>query len=688
MKLGSLALLLSCLMSAVAHAQTADVWRTAGAENLGKGKLDGVSVLATGALELAPAVDELEGLEAEFVWDLEPGVGGVVFAGTGAPAAVFRVEGDKAKRVFKCDEKHVFSVLPLADGSVLAATAPRGIIYRIPAEGKPVIFADLDEAHIWAMAPAPKGGVYCATGPNGRIILLDADGKASELFAAPQQNVMCLAVAADGALYAGVQPDGRVYRVAPNGKATVVFDADEQEIRAMALAPDGVLYVATAGGVDQGSGAAPASVPVESAASTPGAPPPGANGSGAPNSIYRIEPGKGATRIALTQGRDVISLALVGRRVLAGAGSRARILAVEPGGLVRMLADVDATHASAMLALPDGAALVGTSSPGGLLRIRKGVREKGTYLSPPFDAGLLARWGRLWWHQNVGEGQAVRVRLRTGATDEPDEHWTDWSGWLSDAAGVAVKVAPGRFAQIEAELSAKPGKGSPSVLEVAASFRQVNRKPVIAEFTADFVSLLRRNGQQPAANNGAQPRPGIKLLTWQATDPNDDVLKFAIHYRAIDEKDWKLVKDEIRDAPEFEWDTSRVPDGHYLLRLTADDAVARPGPEALSDVRVGMPLLIDSRRPVVESGAKRQADGRWLIVGTARDAHSHITAVMVSHNGGPWRSAFAEDGMLDAREERFRFITDKLPVGEHVFVLTTTDSGHNTGSAKAVIRVK
>jgi hypothetical protein len=682
MKVASSALLLACLLSAVAHSQTADVWRTAGAENLGKGKLDGVSVLATGALQLAPATDKLKGLEAEFVWDVQLGPGNVAFVGTGGPAAVFRVEGDKVRRVFKCDEKHVFSVLPMADGSVLAATAPRGIIYRIPAEGKPVIFADLEEAHIWAMAPAPKGGVYCATGPNGRIIQLDSDGQATELFAAPQKNVMCLAVAADGTIYAGVQPDGRVYRVTPKGKATVVFDADEQEIRDMVLAPDGVLYVATAGG--KAGGGAPASVPAESAEATPR----GDAGNGAPNSIYRVEPGKGATRIAVTQGRDVMALALVGQRVLAGTGSRARILAIEPDGLVRMLADIDATHASAMLALPDGDALVGTSSPGGLLRIRKGVRKTGTYLSPPFDAGLLARWGRLWWHQSVAAGQAVRVRLRTGATDEPDEHWTDWSGWLSDAAGDAVKTAPGRFAQIEVELSAKPGKGSPSVLEVAASFRQVNRKPVIAEFAADAVSLLRRNGAQEAANNARPPAPGVKLLTWEAADPNGDALKFAIHYRAVDEKDWKLVKDDIRDAAEFKWDTSRVPDGHYLLRLTADDAIARPGPEALSDARVGMPLLIDSRRPVVESAAKRRPDGRWLIVGTARDAHSHITAIMISHNGGPWRSASAEDGMLDAREEKFRFVTEKLPVGEHIFVITTTDSGHNTGSAKSLINVK
>ena len=597
--------------------------------------------------------------------------------------------------MFKCDEAHVFSVLPLPDGSVLAATAPRGIIYRIPAKGKPVVFADLEEAHIWAMAPAPKGGVYCATGPNGRVIQLDAEGKAAELFAAPQKNVMCLVVAADGTLYAGVQPEGRVYRITPKGKATVVFDADEAEIRDIVLGPGGVLYVATAGGAVEGSGGGPpAGGPPAAGVPAAGVSGPAAEGNGAPNSIYRIEPGKGATRIAATQGRDVMALALIGRRVVAGTGSRARILAVEPDGLVRMLADVDATHASAMLALPGGDVLVGTSSPGGLLRIRKGVREKGSYISTPFDAGLLARWGRIWWHQNVGEGQAVRVRLRTGATDKPDDHWTDWSDWMADADGAAVKVAPGRFAQIQVELSAKPGKGSPSVLEIAASFRQVNRKPVIADFAADFVSLLHRNGADQRQGNGngngnANPgAPGIKMLTWEVSDPNGDALKFALHYRAVDEKDWKLIKDDLRDVVEFAWDTSRVPDGHYLLRLTADDAIARPGPEALSDKRIGMPLLVDSRRPVVESGAKRQADGRWVVAGTARDAHSHITAVMVSHNGGPWRSAFAEDGMLDAREERFRFVTDKLPAGEHIFVITTTDSGHNTGSTKAVIRVK
>ena len=59
-----IAVLVACLLPAVTQAQVANVWRTAGAKNLAEGKLDGVSVLATGALELAPATDKLAGLDA------------------------------------------------------------------------------------------------------------------------------------------------------------------------------------------------------------------------------------------------------------------------------------------------------------------------------------------------------------------------------------------------------------------------------------------------------------------------------------------------------------------------------------------------------------------------------------------------------------------------------------------------
>jgi hypothetical protein len=52
------------LWPAAAALAAGKTWTTAGADQFAAGKLDGVSVLSTGEVELAPDKEKLEGLEA------------------------------------------------------------------------------------------------------------------------------------------------------------------------------------------------------------------------------------------------------------------------------------------------------------------------------------------------------------------------------------------------------------------------------------------------------------------------------------------------------------------------------------------------------------------------------------------------------------------------------------------------
>jgi hypothetical protein len=397
----------------------------------------------------------------------------------------------------------------------------------------------------------------------------------------------------------------------------------------------------------------------------------------------------------------VLSLALLGDEILAGTGSGGRVIALLPDSRGRILSQLDDSYVTSMAAMPDGSVYIGTSNAGGLRHMAAATGKEGTFLSKPFDADFLARWGRVWWEQKADEGQSVRVRVRTGNTAEPDDNWSEWSEWALDSTGSTVRVPMGRFAQFAAELSSRTEGSTPQLLEVDVSYLQANRRPQIADFAVDGESVLNGSGdgegggrrQPPAsmsrAQRGPSGPPGQVTLAWKASDPNGDELAFDIYYRAMDESEWKTIEKNVTGQPGFKWEAGRVPDGHYLLKLVASDRMERAPDDALTDERISRPVIIDNRRPeVVHLAAEKQEDGSWQIAGIARDNLSHIEAIEVSRNGEDWDRAFPKDGLLDSPEEAFVFRTEPLEPGEYVFVVAATDQSENTGTGKLVVLVE
>ncbi len=692
--------LIVALAALASPAAARQPWRTSGAAQFAAGTLEGISVLSTGELQLAPPAQKIEGLEADFVWDIEVAHDGTVYVGTGSPGAVYRLAGDDLERLHHDEDIQVLSVLPLPDGSVLAGTGPEGVILRINRRGEVSTFAELEGRYVWDMALGPDHRIYCATGPEGRLYRLDRGGDVTELLNVPQRNLMCVVVDGAGTVYAGTSPGGLLYAVDRRGQSRVLFDAEEDEIHDIVIGYDGVIYVCTAQGEARPAG--PASPEGRGQQAEP---PPGMRGPvpGAPraaNSIYRIEPEQGASLLARFGQVFVLSVGLFEEQVLAGTGPGGRLMAVAPDGAVEMVLDqFEPAYVKTIAVAPEGDAFIGTANPGELWRLERGFRPEGTFVSSVHDAGYLSRWGRLQWQRAVGVGQDVRVRVRTGNSREPDEHWSEWSRWSSRADGQRLDVPMGRFAQFSVEMTARPRTGTPRLWGVEVSYRQANRRPRIEDMTLNGRSLLRppdddqpararRQAEQARQRAPNEARGAVLNLEWRATDPNEDELAFDLYYRGLDEAEWKPLEQDIRDRPAYQWDTARVPDGRYLVRLVARDDVSRPPEEALSAERVTPPILIDNRPPAVESlQARRLQDGRYELTGVARDEFSGISEIVLSRNAGPWRPVFPDDGIFDSPEEPFTFRTEVLEPGEHVFVVSATDERDNVGSARIVVNV-
>lgn len=709
MKRAAPLIVLALLLAAPqATATIGKTWKTSGTEQFAAGKLKGVSVLSTGPVELAPEAEKIEGVEAEFVWDVEAAADGTVYVATGGPAAVYVLKAGRAELLHESEQKHVLSVLPLPDGSVLAGTAPQAVIFRIDRHGKTTTFADLEDSYVWDMAIGPHNRIYCATGPEGRLMELNRAGEVTELLKAKQKNLMCVTVDEDGTVYAGTDTDGYIYRIERGERSAVLYDAEESEVHDLVVGPEGELYACTAQSRPAGRTGGPPSGSSEKRPERPAEPPSPSPGAGAPaahNSIYRIVPGQGAVLLARFDKMFVLSLALAGDRVLAGTGTDGRLMAVGPDMLYRILTEFDVGHVTAMAVLQEGDVIIGTSNAGNLWRLKPGYRDRGSLVSEPFDAGYLSRWGRASWKQKTATGQNIRLKVRTGNSGEPDEHWSEWSDWATDPDGEALEVPMGRFVQFQTELSTRAKAGTPVLLEVNLSYRQANRKPRIEDLTVDGQSLLGRkeragtpsrarpSGASAQRNARAAREPGApsarKSIAWKASDPNGDELFFELYYRGLDEAEWKEIDEDLRDKTSYTWDTSRTPDGHYLLRLIARDDAVRPEGEALADQKVTNPLLIDNRRPaVLDLRARRRPDGSFELSGVAQDEHSRITAIEVSRNSEDWLPVFPTDGILDSLREPFSHRTEPLEPGEHVFVVAATDSSRNTGSGKVVVTVE
>ena len=681
------AVVVACLLAAFcpAFAGAGKVWKTSGSATFSKGKLEGVSVLSSGEMKLAPTLGKIKGLRASYVWDLQIADDDTLYVGTGSPAAVYRVREGKVELLHKTSEKHVLSVLPMPDGSVLAATAPRGIIYRIDAQKTVTVLADLEEAYVWDMARRTGGEVLCATGPKGKLIELNAAGETKEILDTPETHLVSLALNAEGHIFFGTSPKGLVYQVDPKGQATIIYDARESEVHCLLVGPDGAVYAGTAqkGGRRISAGTPPRPRPGSTVAV--GASKAKSSGS---NSVYRIEPGEGAVRLAELKGMSALSLARTeSGEILVGTGSGGRLLAIQPDAISRVVTQFEAKQIYAMAAGDAGSMYVSTSNSGGLWRLESGHRNSGTFTSDVFDAGYLSRWGRVWWKGNVPDVAGVKVSLRTGNTSKPDKTWSKWSGEASEATGIAAEVPAGRFAQVRAVLTTTSAEATPTLVEIDASYRQVNRRPLIKKLMVGSGPKGAKAPARPPA--AAKPKTTKKTIVWEATDPNGDELIYDLFYRAIDEQEWKELKKDIRKTSKYDWNADRVPDGHYLLRLVASDRLAYPEGEALTREKISRPFLIDNRRPqIVGLEAMRNPDGSYLITGVARDAYSNISKIQVSRNSGEWKPVFPSDGILDSTEEKFSYRTEVLDEGERVFVFAAADENYNIGSDKIVLTVR
>ncbi len=710
-------------------------WRAATQPEFLKGDLEQLSVDEHGRLTLGPAITTVFDAGVPFVWAAVAGPNGATFLGTGNDGKVFRVDVDGRGNLFyDAPELEVHALAPAPDGGLFVGTSPDGRVYRVDARGMAQAFFDPDEKYIWALATDSTGRLVVATGdPKGRVYRVSTTGAVEVLYTSSAAHVVSMTFDAEHRLVVGTESPGRVFRIGADNRPFLLLDTSLQEVRALRTDTRGRILAAAQArrtGADGGGEAppaavAPAAAPVASVSVSITAmsvvdtsSPVPASASGVPGggavvgAIFRIDPDGTSDRIWESTDDAPYDLAVLDDdALLVATGNRGKLyrLAGEPVRAT-LVGRVPGQHAVQFVRAA-GRTLAATSNAGALVRIDDRHAERGTYVSEVRDARTSATWGALSWRATAPAGALVEVSSRSGNTATPDDAWSTWSAAYATPEGSAIASPPARYLQWRVVLASKAA--SPVVTSVSAAYLQRNQRPVvsglvvhppgvvfqkpfstgeteIAGYRADVVEKRLSNQGQPSPSTGAPAlgrrtyQQGLQTLVWKGDDANGDNLSFDVAFRREGDSAWTVLATRLTDAI-YVWDTTSVPSGHYVVKITASDEPSQATGTVLRGEIESSVVDVDGVPPTIALIQASRANGRLVMSVEVRDAHSAIDRIEYSLDGSAWLPAYPGDGMLDSRLET---LTLSFPTadGGKTLVVRATDALHNVASANLVVR--
>ncbi len=706
------------------------IWEISGRAELLKGDARGVSVSDTGMLMLAPGLKEIFNTEQAFVWSSAVDNQGNVYLGTGHDGKIYRVTPDgRGSLLYDAAELDVTALAAARDGAVYAGTSPDGKVYRITPDGHAEVFFDPADKYVWSLAVLPDGSLAVGTGDNGKLYRVRTAGakpESSLLIATNQTHVISLAVTPQGDLIAGTDPGGLVLRISSEGKAFALFDAHLREIHALAPAADGSIYALALGeaaSAGRQQSAPPAAVQTGEGSNPPGTSvtitpidetgvpiqPPGqatrsrTDISSARSAVFRILP-DGATDVVWSSSSMTafaIAPGLQPGSVLIGTADKGRVYSVTNDGRDTLLLQSSEGQISSFL-FRSGQVYAASSNQGKLFRFGTGLVAEGSYESPVRDAKLTAFWGRIWWRGNGN----VELQTRTGNGERPDATWSEWSAAYRDPEGNQISSPRARFIQWRAVLRSAGVGGQTWMEDASLAYLPRNVAPEVLSITSLPIGVglqqvaqiqvdpnVESSGLDPSLFGAiAQVPPrrlfqrGARSFQWQAEDRNGDTLEYAIYYRPLNERAFRLLKDKLRDNF-YTIDGATLADGRYIIKIVASDAPDNPPGQALSGERLSEPADIDNTPPVVRAvvPAQSMANANRAVF-DVDDATGKIKKADFSLDGAPWTPLFPDDGIADSGHERYSIELPALTSGEHTVSLRAFDGSGNVGTLSVTLR--
>lgn len=698
-----------------------------------KGTLKRLSLRSDGLLSLAPVVKEWFDSSEPYLWSVAQDSQGRLYAGGGSPSGaaekLYQIEAPgKSKVIAELEGLEIHALAVDRNNQVYAGTSPDGKVYRVRPGAKAEVFYDPKAKYVWAMAFAANGDLFVATGDKGEIHRVTPQGKGSLFFATEESHARSMAIDAQGNVIVGTEPNGLILRVSPGGQGFVLYQAPKREITAVAVARDGSIYAAGAG--------TRSSTPVPVPVLTPPVPPAGGPaGGGQPaaaigrtvptapptmapaapsitggSELYRILPDGLPRKVWSHPSELVYSLAMDAQdRPVVGTGNRGNVYRLDSELRHTLLVNLNSTQVTALLAPREGGLVAVTGNAGKLFRIGPQLEKDGTFESEFFDVGGFSYWGRL---QYSGQGQSggVKFETRSGNLTTPLKNWSLWETVPLENQGGRIASPATRFLQYRATLTVGADGGSPVLQSVDIAYQPRNIAPGLTD-----IEVTPPNYRFPAASavaGAASPatlslpplgqarRPTVPLadisssasLTysrgwigarWSAADDNGDQLSYKVEIRGVNESQWKLLRDKVREKY-VSFEAVGFADGEYVLRVTASDSPSNPPDQALTAQIESEPFLIDNSAPRVVNLTANPSGGKLQVSFSAEDARSILTRAEYSVNGGEWVLLESATRLSDSRGLSYQFTIDRPANSEVTVAVRVTDAFDNQTVEKVI----
>ena len=712
-------------------------WSQGDYNDFQKGNIKGLSVRSDGRLMLAPVSKEVYDASAAYLWALARDSHGLSYAGGGPGAGLFRINPNGGgSQIATLDALEIHAIAIDKQDRVYAATSPDGKVYRIakPSDSpaKAEVFYDPKQKYIWAMAFAPNGDLFVATGDGGEIHRVHPDGKGSLFFKSEDTHARSMTIDGKGNLIVGTEPGGLVLRIDPKGEGFVLYQLPKRETTAVAVGPDGSIYAAGVGSkqtvpapvVPPPPTPAPTAAPTLTAAGTaapmrpPAEPPPTMNAAARPavsggSELWRIYPDGHPERV-FSSAQDVIYAIAFDRdgKPVVGTGNKGTLYRIDSPLRYTSLASLSVNQITSVMTARDGAILATTGNVGKVFQFGPDIEKTGTIESDVFDAGQFSYWGRIEGNGNRNGG-TIALEARSGNLDRPQKNWSSWTAPVTAEEGGAITTPAARFLQWRATLTAAANGTSPNLDSVDVAYLARNSAPRVTEIeltpanyrfaqpavtlntsaVAQSISLGAIGRKTPGFTPSDSDSGGSSMnlakgwlgARWAASDENGDELEYKLEIRGVHEKEWKLLKDKLKER-HYSFDSTAFADGEYRLRVTASDAPTNTPKEALTGELASEVLLIDNTPPVITGlSATRAGNGiqlRWKAV----DALNNVESAEYSLDGGDWTRVDPVSHFYDSRSLDFDVVIPASGGSEHTIAVRVTDGYDNTSVGKEVVR--
>ncbi len=646
-------------------------WRQDSQPDFIRGIVHGVAATDEGRLVPAPVTSKVCDLGEDFVWDL-CAADGRVYAATGNSGNIYEVSGGEPNLYFATGELQVMSLAVASNGRLYAATAPFGKVYEIEANGKGRLVFDSEYKYATAIEAGPDGNVYVGFGDSGKVYVLKAGG-AEELCTLPSHQVLDVEWSKKhGMLLAATGVNAVCYGVYPDGKVASLMSAKEETLTSVVCDSEGNIYAASA--------------------------PKGG--------IYKLDV-DGRTEKIYSDSAIVKSMVVDGEDNLYAAAQN-MIVRVGAGGETSELDGMEnkASFISLAFCPSQGKLYLGTSATG---EVYSAPLEGGPceFESAVHDAGQRSRWQNITCDAG-GEEDFVTLALRTGNSPEPDKTWSEWTG----AEELQLYGIEGRYAQYKVQIDRSAH--DLGVDAVSVTYMPPNTRPIV---------------KMNYPKGGEFVSKEVKVR-WSGADPDRDKLVYSLYY-STDGNTWnaltgddaevdmededgeteefdptetaKLLKDEVADSedvPEdlkqkvgaikiaggndkpgagssrtmkntsYKWDTTKVEDGTYWLKVVASDELSN-ATGALSEEVASGKFMVANTSPGLEVTIE---DGK--IVGVASAQVAPVTGVEYRIDKGDWQAAIATDGAFGSLNETFSIDCGKDAKGKIVEVRAVDAAGN------------